>query len=71
MEALKRLNHLDEPVVANLLDAACHPNRRLSAPAKALLKHFMIQTEYKNMVEKIYRENEWEEWQAGILRELF
>lgn len=71
MEALKRLNYLDEPAVANLIDASCNPNRRLAGPAKSVLKHFMIQTEFKQMAEKYYEANEWEDWQKGILRELF
>ena len=71
MEALKRLNHLDENAIANLFDASFHPNKRLAGPAKSLLKHFMLQTEYRKMIEKYFRENTWEDWQTGILGDLF
>lgn len=71
MEALKRLNHLDEQATANLFDAALHPNRRLAGPAKSLLKHFMLQTDYRKMIERHFHENKWDDWQVGILRDMF
>ncbi|HXH17715.1 MAG TPA: M1 family metallopeptidase [Chitinophagales bacterium] len=71
MEALKRLNHLDEKAIVHLFDASCSPNRRLAGPAKALLKHFMIQTEYKKMIEAYYAGNAWHDWQLDIWKDLF
>jgi len=71
MEALKRMNHLDEHVIVNLVDASLNPNRRLAGPSKSLLKHFMIQTDYRKMIERYYESKTWESWQTGILGDLF
>lgn len=71
MEVLKRLNYLDETVIANLFNACFSGNSRLRAPAKTLLKHFMIQTDYKKMVTDYYTKNKFEDWQAGMVKDLF
>ncbi len=71
MEALKRLNYLDEKVIANLFDASFNPNKRLAGPAKSLLRNFMIQTEYKKMVEDYFAKTTFENWQFDLVKDLF
>ncbi len=71
MDALKRLNHLDNILIAHLFDACFNPNRRLAVPAKSLLRHFMQQSLYKKMVEDYFSKNEFEPWQVGMVSDLF
>lgn len=71
MEALKRLNYLDESLVAHLFDAVLSANNRLAGPAKSLVKHFATQIEYKNIIKDYYNKMQWESWQDEILRDLF
>lgn len=71
MEVLKRLNYLDEVVVAHLFDACFSGNSRLRSPAKNLLKHFMLQTDYKKMIEAYYTTHTFENWQEENVKDLF
>ncbi len=71
MEVLKRLNYLDEVLLGNLFNACFSGNGRLRSPAKNLLKHFMLQTEYKKLVEDYYVKNTFESWQEEMVKDLF
>jgi len=68
-EALKRLNYLDEALVAHLFDGIVHFNRRLAGPATKVTKYFMDQTEYRNLIEAYVAKTDWEDWQREIIRE--
>ncbi len=68
MEVLKRLNYLDETLVANLVDASLNPNSRLAGPAKGLLKHFKGQSAYNTLIQKYLASKTWNSWQREALQ---
>ncbi|CAN5188353.1 hypothetical protein BH09BAC1_BH09BAC1_09870 [soil metagenome] len=68
MDVLKRLNYLDEKLVANLFDAGINPNRRLAGPAIELLKYFKEQTVYQSLIQNYYASKKWEGWQIEALK---
>jgi len=71
MEVLKRMNYLDETLIKHLFNACFSGNGRLRSPAKNLLKDFMLQTDYKKLVEDYYAKNTFESWQAEMVQDLF
>jgi aminopeptidase N len=71
LEALKRLNYLDEKVAYNLLDAMVHFNGRLSRPAKNVAEYFKDQNDYKKILTNTYKRNKWEPRQQDILNAFF
>jgi aminopeptidase N len=50
MQALQRLNFLNEEAVANILDAIYRPNSRLAGPAHAVLNAFKAQHQFKEII---------------------
>lgn len=52
MNALKRLNYLNEMAVNHLLEAALHPNFKLAGTAAQILKDFMIQQKWKVLIRR-------------------
>ncbi len=65
--ALKRLNHLDESVIANLFEAMLNPQGALSAAAQEVGEYFYEQTALKNKIKTHYHSHAWEDWQKEIL----
>ncbi len=68
MDVLKRLNYLDEKLVAHLFDATLNPNSRLAGPAVALLKYFKEQTAYQTLIQSYYDSKSWAGWQIDVLK---
>jgi aminopeptidase N len=66
-EALKRLNHLDERIAANLFDAMTHWNNRLKGPATEVAQYFFQQTACRILFQKLYRSRTWLPYQKTIL----
>ncbi|MFN0049745.1 MAG: M1 family metallopeptidase [Cytophagales bacterium] len=50
MEALKKLNYLDEKLLIGLLSSASHFNTRLSAPAEQNIQHYFKQSAYRKLI---------------------
>lgn len=68
--ALKRLNHCTDMVIANLIDGALNPNERLATPAKETLTYFYQQLESKAKIAKYYRGKEWKQWEKDVLEKI-
>ncbi len=50
MAALRRLNHFDEKLLANCINACLSTNGRLSGPATETIKYFFAQDKYKKQI---------------------
>jgi hypothetical protein len=50
MAALRRLNHFDDKLLANCLNACLSSNGRLSGPATETVKYFYAQDKYKKQI---------------------
>lgn len=50
MQALKRLNYLDDTTIVHMLNAVMNPNYKLGGTAAQILKDFMQQTQWKNKI---------------------
>lgn len=70
-EALRTINYCDADVVNNLFDAAVSSNSRLAGPARNTLQFFMQKPEYNTLINKIYTETKWEDWQKKRLEQIF
>ncbi|MES2767299.1 MAG: M1 family aminopeptidase [Bacteroidota bacterium] len=68
MDALKRLNYLDDDLAENLIDAALNPNTRLSGPAVTTAKYFSEQFAGKQRFKKHLSAKNWKRWQDEILK---
>jgi aminopeptidase N len=51
IEALKRLNYVDDKSLGAFLNAACHFNTRLGAPAEQGIQYFYKQNQYKKLIQ--------------------
>lgn len=67
MNALERVNHFDQDLLKNLVDAAFNPNGRLAGPAKSTIQYFYKQNAYKKQIADYLRDNEWNDWQQEIV----
>ena len=56
MNALKRLNILDEPVIENILKSLIHWNYKIRIAAADNLKYFYVQDRYKLIIDKVASE---------------
>jgi Gpi18-like mannosyltransferase len=56
MNALKRLNILDEPVIENILKSLIHWNYKIRIAAADNLKYFYVQDQYKLIIDKVASE---------------
>lgn len=56
MNALKRLNILDEVVIKNMLQGLTHWNYKIKAAASETLKYFYTQDKYKALIDKAIEE---------------
>lgn len=68
--ALKRLNHCDESVVLSLFDAMLNPNTRLAGAAQAVLEYYYQQTEFQNLINRLYEKGSWSSWQKDELKKV-
>lgn len=64
--ALSKFNYLNEVALANMLDAAFSPNRRLGRDAIKHLKSYMGQTNYQQMIDAHYKQGTWDSWQEQV-----
>jgi len=67
MQALKRLNWLDDELTANLVDAILNPNVRLSGPATDLLKYFYAEDKSRKAISSYIQSGHWLAWQRELL----
>jgi len=58
-QALERLNHLDEIMLKNLIEAMGSPNSRLANPCTKVFRHFYSQTRYKHDIDVVVRNGQW------------
>ncbi len=70
MQALQRLNYLDNAVLANLLDAYFSTNNRLAGTAYNVLTAFYTQTKYRDMIFQYCSARKWEPWQSELLKNI-
>ena len=67
LEALKRLNYLDDRLIGNLFDAMTHWNARLKNPATEVAQYFYQQGAYKKFFREYFRSHSWLPYQQSIL----
>ncbi|MFM8473635.1 MAG: hypothetical protein ACKOBV_08965 [Candidatus Kapaibacterium sp.] len=70
MNALKRLNIMDERVVAHTIQAVLSTNNRLAAVANGLCEYWLQQTKTKRMFREYVNGKQWEPWQRDIVMKL-
>lgn len=66
IQALVRLNYLDEDALANIVEAMLNPNRRLGGTGKSAIKSYKGQTAYRKMIEEYRRNGTWDSWEDGV-----
>lgn len=71
MEALRRLNYLDDDLIACLFDAVLNPNTRLAGVAETSLKHYYGHTQYKSKLHNVYKNRKWNKVQKPIVDRIF
>ncbi|MEI6815256.1 MAG: M1 family metallopeptidase [Bacteroidota bacterium] len=67
MNALQRLNYLNESMINNLFDACMFTNSRLANPSVSVLDYFYKTKEMKTLIQKVYKTRKLEDWQKTIL----
>jgi len=67
LNALKRLNYVDDALLPHLFDALVHPNARLRGPATDFAGYLFQQSAYAKKLQDYYRARRWEPWQREIL----
>ncbi len=70
MDALVRLNYIDNDLIANLIDALLSTNNRLAGSANGILTKYYGQTKDKEMMIAYYRSKTWEPWQKEIVEKI-
>lgn len=71
IEALKRLNYLDEKAIENLFEASTNPNGRLAAVSNDVLKYFLAQHEHKTMLMESYKKSNLPAEKLELLKHLY
>lgn len=71
MQALMRVNRLNQEAVYALVEGYLSQNRRLGAVAKQALQHFYAQHAFRDQLQEVYQEGAWNERQLGDLEEIF
>jgi aminopeptidase N len=71
LNALKRLNYLDEEVAENLLNAFLYWNFKLSGTAKEVFQYFIQQNDHKWLLNDYYQSHPWNESDKKKLDQLF
>ena len=67
MNALKKINFVDDVVVQNIFDCALNANIKLSTDGIACIKYFSGQLAYKKMIDAYYQSQTWLPWQKKLL----
>lgn len=67
MNALKKINFVNDEVVRNIFDCALNANIKLSTDGIACIKYFSGQLEYKKMIDAYYQSQTWLPWQKELL----
>lgn len=70
MNALRKLNYIDEKTVNNCVDACLSSNSRLAGPANETIKYFYAQTQYKKVIADNIRNRNSKNWEKEILYRL-
>jgi aminopeptidase N len=68
--SLKNLNYLNEEIAYNILEAYLNFNYKLYGAAKTVFDHFYAQSEFKMILEKIYKERVWTKAGKKTLKQL-
>jgi aminopeptidase N len=70
IEALKRLNYLDQEYLSSLIDAYISPNRRLGAVAETAMKYYLQQIQYQKMAVEFYQtyQNKWTPEELSLIK---
>jgi aminopeptidase N len=70
MDALSRLNYLDNDLINNLIDALLSTNNRLAGSASGVLTKYYQQTKFRDMMLSYYKSKSWESWQREIIERI-
>ncbi len=70
MDALVRLNYIDNDLIANLIDALLSTNNRLAGSANGILTKYYGQTKDREMMMAYYKSKQWEPWQKEIVEKI-
>ncbi len=71
LNALKRLNYLDQEVAENLLSAYLHWNFKLSGTAKEVILYFIQQNDYEWLLNDYFHSHSWNDNDKNKLKQLF
>ena len=67
MNAIQRLNYLNNDVALNLYSALLSSNSRLAGPAGKVIDYFAKQNNNKLQLQQAYRSKKWAAWQAPVI----
>ena len=70
MDALVRLNYIDNDLITNLIDALLSTNNRLAGSANGILTKYYGQTKDREMMMSYYKAKTWEPWQKEIVERI-
>jgi aminopeptidase N len=70
MDALSRLNYLDDALAANLIDALLSTNNRLAGTANGTITKYYTNPKYRDMLMSYYKSKSWEPWQKEIIERI-
>jgi hypothetical protein len=70
MDALARLNYLDNDLIANLIDCLLSTNNRLAGAANGNLTKYYGETNFRAMMMAYYKSKSWEPWQKEIIERI-
>jgi aminopeptidase N len=70
MNALRKLNYIDETVVNNCIEACLSSNGRLSGPANETIKYFYAQAQFKKLISETIKKRNSKNWEKDILMKL-
>ncbi|MBP7809883.1 MAG: M1 family metallopeptidase [Bacteroidia bacterium] len=67
MNALRKLNYIDETMVNNCIEACLSSNGRLAGPANETIKYFYAQTQFKKLISETIKKRNSKNWERDIL----
>ena len=70
MNALRKLNYIDETMVNNCIEACLSSNGRLAGPANETIKYFYAQTQFKKLISETIKKRNSKNWEKEILMKL-
>jgi aminopeptidase N len=70
MNALRKLNYIDEAMVNNCIEACLSSNGRLAGPANETIKYFYAQTQFKKLISETIKNRNSKNWEKDILMKL-